>query len=90
MDISQDYSFNPNENYWNSLCEYYRKTPKEHAKQYAENPTLLNLDEKERLIHEANHQNRSHLEEYLPPDDPVLMKISNRLKITLPNKLNLL
>lgn len=90
LNISQDYFFDANENYWNLLWEYYRKTPKELAKQYAENPTSLTQDEKERLIHEANHQIRCHLEEYLPPDDPILMKISNRLKKTLSNNLVML
>ncbi len=78
------------ENKLELICEYYRKSPRKLAKQYAENPKLLSHDEKKRLIHEANHHDRKIIEECLPLDDPVIRKISNRLKVDLPNNLPLL
>ena len=81
---------NPIEYHKNILLEYYKYSPQKLTQMYVKNPDSLTQDEKERLIHEANHQHRTHLEEYLAPDDSVLMKISDRLKITLPNNLSLL
>lgn len=81
---------NPIEYHKNILLEYYKYSPQKLAQMYVKNPDSLTKNEKERLIHEANHQNRTHLEEYLRPDDPVLIKISNRLKITLANNFQLL
>ena len=78
------------ENNLELICEYYKKSPRKLAQQYAENPKSLNHDEKKRLIHEANHHDRKIIEEYLPLDDPVIRKISNRLKVDLPNSLPLL
>jgi len=67
----------------NQLQDYYRKTTTELIQQFISNPDSINEGELERIIWEANIQDRNALELNFPSDNVVIQKINKRLKFAL-------
>jgi len=72
------------------LYEYYKKSPLKLAEQYSYDTHWLTDDERRRLAWEGGPRERDKLEEKLPPDDPILAEINERLSITLKNGLKIM
>jgi hypothetical protein len=66
-----------------ALYEYYRKTPPELADELIQTGRLTQQEE-ERLIHEANWQERQVLEAHFPPDHPILRALQARNSMQIP------
>ncbi len=64
---------------------YYRKPTSELIRQYISDPELINQDELERIIWEANIEDRNAFESNFPADNVVIQKINKRLRIILPS-----
>jgi len=65
------------------IFAYYQKSTQNLAVQYVADSLSLTSDEVDRLIHEADHHIRQILEQSLPNDDPVVLKINKRMRIEL-------
>jgi Leucine-rich repeat (LRR) protein len=63
---------------YEELFEYYHKTPQILTLEYVSNPVSLADDERERLIHEASKTEIKILENIMPINDPILIKIIKR------------
>ncbi len=74
----------------NKIMKFYSKPLPEIAEKYIKRPTLITEDELDRLIWEADLEDRKFLEANLPNTDSVLRKINKRLSIKLPSNLTLL
>ena len=74
----------------NNLIEYYKKSPQTLALQYSNNQNSLTEEEKERLAYEGGWKEREILELKVPPNDPILAKITKRLTIEFPNGFKIL
>ncbi|QEE15434.2 hypothetical protein DSAG12_01259 [Promethearchaeum syntrophicum] len=74
----------------NEAKKFYKKSSHELAQQYVSNPQSLNEGEIERLIWEANFDDRKLLENVVSANDSVLQKISQRLEIPLNSDFSLL
>lgn len=70
------------------LIQYYYKDPLHLAEEYSKTNQLTS-DEKTRLVHEADHRVRQILEENCPAGDPILMKINQRLNISLSDSMKI-
>jgi hypothetical protein len=66
------------------IQNYYRKTTAELIHQYISDSESVSEDEIERIIWEANIQDRNALESNFPRDNVTLQKINERLKFDLP------
>lgn len=79
---------------YDTIVEFYRKTPMELAQQYIENPESLTNGEIERLSWEGGYQERQLLESNLSSDilhpNLVVEEISLRLSHELPSGLSIL
>ena len=64
-----------------ALYLYYKKSVRELAEQYMDDPDSLTVDERERLVHEATHEWFIVLSANLEPSNPVLKKIQERFQI---------
>lgn len=65
------------------IQNYYRKTTTELIQQYISNSESISEDELERIIWEANIEDRNALESNFPSDNVALQKINHRLKFDL-------
>ncbi len=67
------------------LYEYFKIPVIELALQYISDPTSLPLDQIDRLIRESDHDIRKILENSLPPNNPVILQISQRISFKTQN-----
>lgn len=74
----------------NEAINFYKKSSHELAQQYVTDSKSLNEGEIERLIWEADLDDRKLLENNISPNDSVLTEISQRLKILLNSDYSLL
>ncbi len=72
------------------LHEYFKKSTIELAHIYIADPSSMPPDQIERLIHEADHNIRKILENSLPPKDPAILQISQKIAFTTKNGLRIL
>lgn len=72
------------------LYAYFKTPIIELAHQYINNPEKFPPDQIERLIHEADHIIRKILENSLPANNPVILKISQKIAFKSPTGLVLL
>ncbi len=72
------------------LYEYFKKTTIQLAHQYIANPSDMFPHQIERLIHEADHNIRKILENSLPPKDPTILAISQKIAFKTPNGFKIL
>nr|WP_147662592.1 hypothetical protein [Candidatus Prometheoarchaeum syntrophicum] len=65
------------------IMNYYKKTTTELIQQYISDPNSISDDELERIIWEANIEDRNALESNFPSENVVIQKINQRLKFNL-------
>jgi len=71
------------------IKKYYEKTTIELVEQFISKPDSINEDELDRIIWEADLEDRKILESYLPKDNPILQKINQRLSVNLSSGLKI-
>ncbi|MHA1719360.1 MAG: hypothetical protein ACTSWX_00680, partial [Promethearchaeota archaeon] len=74
----------------NEAKKFYQKSSHDLAQQYVSDRESLNEDEIERLVWEADLDDRKLLENNVSKNDPVIIEISKRLKIPLNSNFSLL
>ena len=72
------------------LATYYEHSPLVLANKYCKEPKSLSTDELERLIWEAGPIERDLLESRFPPENDIVRKINDRMKIELKNGYSIL
>ncbi|QEE14972.1 leucine-rich repeat domain-containing protein [Promethearchaeum syntrophicum] len=72
------------------LYNHYKKSPKQLAQQYVDNPKSLTKVERGRLAWEGGLREREILELKLQPEDPTLLEINKRLSVPLKNGLRIM
>jgi len=72
------------------LYEYFKKTTIELAHQYIDDSSGIPPHQIARLIHEADHNIRKILENSLPPKNPTILKISQKIAFKAPNGFKIL
>ncbi|WP_369019480.1 hypothetical protein DSAG12_04535 [Promethearchaeum syntrophicum] len=73
----------------NKIMKFYSKPISEIAEKYINHRNTITDDELDRLIWEADFEDRKFLEANLPNTDSILRKINKRLSIKLPSNLTL-
>jgi len=72
------------------LFEYYKKSPRKLALQYANDQDSLSDEERERLAYEGGWKEREIIELKVTPNDSILAEITKRLTIEFPNGFKIL
>ncbi len=86
------------EDLWNKISSedsqpdpfHIHKTTLDLAQQFIQDEKSLTQDELKRLYSKSSYKERELLEAHLPPDDPILLKIDEKLKIEIANGLTIL